>query len=182
MRFPFNDRKTAQAAAHLVKLGGGKLNYMKLIKLLYLADREMLVKHGQPITGDQMVSMKHGPVLSQVLDFISHGSEAASSAWFEYIGPQSNYEVALVSEAPTDELSRFELQLLQQVFQKYGHMEPFALRDLLHQILPEWRDPGHSASDIDPEDILRAEAWSESDIRQAERNADELRFLASVRA
>jgi len=34
MRFKFNPRKTAQAAAHIARRHGGAINYMKLIKLL----------------------------------------------------------------------------------------------------------------------------------------------------
>ena len=68
MRFFFDINKATQAAAHLVYLQGGKINLMALIKLLYLADREALLETGYPITGDQMVSMPHGPVLSRIYD------------------------------------------------------------------------------------------------------------------
>ncbi len=47
------------------------MSYMKLIKLLYLADREALARWGRPITTDSYVSMKHGPVLSEVLNLIT---------------------------------------------------------------------------------------------------------------
>ena len=143
VRLPFNDRKTAQAAAYLLQLAGGELNYMKLIKLMYVADREMLLAHGMTITGDKMVSMKNGPVLSRVLDFINEGARPNNpSAWFEYVGPPKSYSVALLKRDETDELSRFELGLLKKTFDKYGSMEKWAFVELLHDILPEWVDPG----------------------------------------
>ena len=37
--------------------------YIKLIKLMYLADRRCLIETGFPITGDRMVSMPKGPEL-----------------------------------------------------------------------------------------------------------------------
>ena len=43
-------------------------DYIKLIKLLYLADRAALIETGSPITGDRYVSMKFGPVLSNVFE------------------------------------------------------------------------------------------------------------------
>ena len=50
------------------------MSYMKLIKLLYLADREALLRWGRPITFDAYVSMDRGPVLSSVLDLINGGT------------------------------------------------------------------------------------------------------------
>lgn len=182
VRFRFNDRKTAQAAAYLLALAGGRSSYMKLIKLLYLADREMLLRHGIPITGDRMISMKHGPVLSQVLDFITEGNDAhAPSAWFEYVSAPTHYDVTLAKPQPeTDELSRFELGLLRQIHEKYAALDKWELVDLLHTVLPEWKDPGVSARPIEPEDILRAESRSEADIEEIKNAADEVWFLRSA--
>jgi uncharacterized phage-associated protein len=186
LRFHFNDRKTAQAAAFLLKSGGGTLNYMKLIKLMYLADRAMLLAKGIPITGDRMVAMKHGPVLSQVLDFINNGPDDGDneSAWFEYIEAPEGYDVSLKDGAHAaaeelDELSRYEMGVLKSIFEKYGAMDKWELVNLLHQILPEWADPGASASPIRPEQILRAEARPEEEIQQMKQSADELWLLDS---
>jgi uncharacterized phage-associated protein len=181
MRFPFDEEKTTQAAAYLLKLNGGTLPYIVLIKLLYLADREMLAKHGRPITGDKLVSMKHGPVLSRVLDLVSNGPDDSSpSSWFRYITEPDSYDVSLREVAPTDALSRFEMRLLEGIYQRYGRMDKWKLRDLLHKILPEWKDPGSSMSDIDPVDILRAADWDEAAIDEAKSNAREDLFLASL--
>jgi uncharacterized phage-associated protein len=184
LRFHFQDRKTAQAAAFLLKSGGGTLNYMKLIKLMYLADRTMLLAKGLPITGDRMVAMKHGPVLSQVLDFINHGPDGNKSAWFEYVEAPESYDVRLkdgvkVADEDLDELSRYELRVLGDVFEKYGPVDKWDLVGLLHRILPEWADPGASASPIRPEQILRAEAKPEEEIQLMKQSADELWLLDS---
>ena len=180
VRFPFNDRKTAQAAAYLLHLAGGELNYMQLIKLMYLADRQMLLEHGLPITGDRMVSMKHGPVLSRILDFINEGDGPNNpSAWFEYIGPAKNYSVALLKDPGTDELSKFELGLLKNIYETYGRMDKWKLVRMLHEILPEWKDPGSSMHPIEPEDILRAASRSEAEIREIQDAADDFRFLST---
>ena len=45
---PFNERKATQAAAHFLKLAGGKMDYRKLMLLLYLADRKALLTWGRP--------------------------------------------------------------------------------------------------------------------------------------
>ena len=47
------------------------MSYMKLIKLLYFADRKYIKQTGSSITKDTYYSMKNGPVLSNVLNLIN---------------------------------------------------------------------------------------------------------------
>jgi hypothetical protein len=70
MKLAFDEMKAIQAAALFVKLAGNSINYMALIKLLYRADREAFRRCGLPITTDEYVSMKHGPVTSTIYDRI----------------------------------------------------------------------------------------------------------------
>jgi uncharacterized phage-associated protein len=74
LNLSFDESKATEAAAFLLSRSDQTMNYMKLIKLLYLADREALIRWGRPISTDRYVSMKHGPVLSNVLNLISFGS------------------------------------------------------------------------------------------------------------
>src|SRR5688572_27768282 len=107
MRLPFNEKKATQAAAYLLRLRGGRMSYMKLIKLLYLADRLSLTRRGRPITTDRYVSMDRGPVLSRTLNLITEDREpAAPSFWAEFIAEPSNFEVELKSDPGADELSQ----------------------------------------------------------------------------
>lgn len=177
MRFRLNERKAAQAAAYLLRRHAGRLPYIKLIKLLYLADRQALVETGLPITGDRMVSMPHGPVLSQILDFIAHGP-VGTPIWFEYVSEPVNHDVLLAESAPTfDALSAYDRQVLDAIDAQYGAMDKWALRDLCHR-LPEWKDPEGSSCPIDPADILRSEHVPEDEIRRIAEDADELDHLA----
>ena len=66
----FNEAKATEAAARLIELRGGKMSYRKLIKLLYLADREALLRWGRPVTTDRYVSIDHRPVVSNVYELI----------------------------------------------------------------------------------------------------------------
>lgn len=181
MRFVFDGRKTAQAACWLVNMAGGTMSYMVLIKLLYLADRTALVQTGHPITGDRMVAMPHGPVLSRVLDQVNMGDEPGEPMlWFEYITESDGYNVSSKKSDPeTDELSRYELELLEEVFQRYGGMNKWVLRDFTHT-LPEWDDPHGSSFPIEPEEILRKEGVSDAEIRTITETAEELWFLESL--
>jgi len=176
MKFVFNDRKTAQAAAYLLKRHDGSLPYIVLIKLLYLADRQSLLDRGYPITGDRMVSMPKGPVLSEVLNLISYGSfqeVKTSSAWFEYVSDPVQYEVALATQDPDqDELSRNEIGLLDQIYEQYGKMDRWALVEFTHH-LPEWTDPQGSSLQIRPEEILLGAGRSQDEVTRLSADADE---------
>ena len=170
MQFCFNEKKTAQAAAHVLKLAGGTLNYMKLVKLLFLADRQALVENEQPITGADMVSMKCGPVLSEVLDLIKKGDHGA---WAEYVSPPLAYEVSLKCPKPdTDELSRYELRVLDAIYAKFGPAGEWDLVKWLHKHIPEWRDPGGSVLAIEFDAVLRAQHVSEEDIQRISKDAE----------
>jgi uncharacterized phage-associated protein len=178
MRFIMNREKAAQAAAYLVKLHGGRMNAMALIKLLYLADRTALVETGFPITGDKMVSMPHGPVLSQIYD--STKWETEGDPWYTYLSEKTNHEVGLVvKELKTFELSAYEIGLLDRIHKEYGHLNQYQLRELTHD-LPEWTDPNGSSYAIEPTAILRAAGKSDADIERLSQEAEEIFFLRNL--
>ena len=66
----FNEQKAAQAAAYFLFRSGKPLSVLKLMKLLYLAERRSFQKFGEPMIGDVLVSMDHGPVLSRTYNHI----------------------------------------------------------------------------------------------------------------
>ena len=171
MRLKYREDKATQAAAKLLLLEGGEMNYMKLLKLLYLADRRALVQWGRPITFDSYFSLDHGPVLSFTYNNISaEPGPGRDSYWHRHIGAPHDYKVALASEAPSDELSAAELEVLELTYRKFGHMDQWELRDYTHQHLPEWTDPDGSSHPIDLSDILLAEGWSDDEIREIEES------------
>jgi len=181
VRFPFNERKAAQAAAYLLVKHGGQLNYMKLIKLLYLADRQALLDCGKPITGDRMVSMPKGPVLSGILDLITWGQRREETCvGLEYVSPPEGYDVRLVKPGPDfDELSERERSILDEIDARYGNVDKWSLVDLTHR-LPEWRDPRGSSLPIDPADILRAASQPEEQVAHVAKAAAEALFISEL--
>lgn len=180
LRFVFNERKATQAAAHIIKFYKGTLSYLKLIKLLYLADRKALIETGSPITGDKMVAMPKGPVLSMVYDLITWG-ERESGYWREYISEPTHYNVSLVKDNPeNDELSKYELGILDDINEKLGHLDKWQLVDLTHE-LPEWEDPKGSSYPIPPEKILQVENIPSDEIRRITEESEELWFLDSCK-
>jgi uncharacterized phage-associated protein len=174
VRLCFNERKATQAAAHLLGLRGGRMSYLKLVKLLYLADREALLCWGRPISTDRYVAMDRGPVLSRVLDLATDGGDPGTpSIWSSSITEPSNYEVELKAEAGDDELSEAEIQLLDKVFVEHGNKSRWELVKFTHT-LPEWIDPHGSAIAISYRDILKAGGKSDLEIAAVESELDVL--------
>lgn len=177
----FREDKATQAAALLLSWAGGRMNYMKLIKLLYLADRTALLRWGRPISFARPVSMRHGPVLSEVLDLINEGSPPGeASAWSNTISTPARYEVHLTADCPAEDLSDLEESVLAEVFQQYGSFDPWALVDELHRTLPEWT-PTNSAVPIRYRDILLREGRTESEVAEIESELADLAWMRQPR-
>jgi uncharacterized phage-associated protein len=174
MRIRFREAKTTQVAARLLELRGGPMSYLKLIKLLYIIDREALLRWGRPLTGDRYVSMDHGPVLSQTLNLITEEPRPDEhTIWAEHISQPENFEVRLKNPAASDELSEAELQLIDEIFGRYGRMKRWDLVDLVHR-LGEWQDPEGSAIPIQYRDILKAGGKTEGEIEAILQELDEV--------
>jgi uncharacterized phage-associated protein len=172
---PFNERKATEAAAFLLKRRSGTMSYLKLIKLLYLADREALLRWGRPISTDRYVSMDKGPVLSRVRDLITEESQEPSF-WVATISEPHQFKVSLIKEIELEELSDAETELLEEIFNRYGALGRWELVELTHD-LPEWVDPQGSAVAISYSDILRNGGKTEAEIAVIE---DELRALQRI--
>jgi uncharacterized phage-associated protein len=171
----FDEEKATQAAALFLKLRGGRMHYLKLIKLLYLTDRAALLDWGIPVTTDRYVSMDNGPVLSGVYGLITE--DRPKPVWAQFVSaPLGEYEVELLKEAPTDRLSRAEERLIHEVFDQWGHLSRGDLVDYVHT-LPEWKDPKGSSLPIHIREILKAGGEEESEIRATIR---ELRSMAEA--
>lgn len=155
IRFLFNELKATQAAGLLLSLAGGRMMRLRLIKLLYLAEREHLRDAGRPIVGDYYVSMRHGPVLSNVLDLAEEDDRLPGAVWRGYIRRDGEHGVRLVQDPGQDQLSRAEVETLRRVHREQRSRTRWEIRDMTH-LFPEWQDPGPSSVPIFVEDILSA--------------------------
>lgn len=179
MRLRFNEAKATQAAARLLQLQGASMSYLKLIKLLYILDREALLRWGRPVTTDRYVSMDRGPVVSKIYDLIVDELLSGDrSLWREHISEPQNYSVRLLKEAGADELSRIEEELIDEVVSTHGAKSPWELVNYSHTFL-EWQDPKGSAIPIEYRDILRAGGKTETEIAAIEA---ELESIAATEA
>ena len=176
--FPrFQEKKTTQSAAILLQRNGGKIHYIKLLKLLYIADRRSLEETGFPITFDTYVSMKYGPVLSTTYDLLKGTSLNHGDYWHEYISRPKEYVVRLNQTPPFTALSEVEIRILNQTFDEFGKIPRFALVDISHQF-PEFHEPPEGSTlPITYRDIFHALGENEIEISRIE---NELSFYSNL--
>lgn len=177
----FDAAKTTQIAAYMLEKRDGKMKVLKLMKLLYLAERTYFDKHNSPMTGDCMVSMDHGPVLSKTLDLIN-GFEK-SDYWDQYISDRAQHYVQLIPDhAPTSTLSKSEIDTLNAVCDEFGGMTEFEIRDYTHDNCPEWQDPMGTSVPIDPSRLLSKLGKTDDEIAEileVQREQDDLSRIFS---
>ncbi|QIE57554.1 SocA family protein [Pikeienuella piscinae] len=159
----YDPRKAAQTIAYLaIRNGRRPLNIVKAVKLVYLADRESVMKSGFPIQDEPRVSMKHGPVNSKTYSFINGEYDPEMCGWSEFLSDRSGHRIGLADEKldidDLDELSDADIQVLDEVWNKFGQMDQWALVDWTHQPnnVPEWENPGNSSYEIPVERMMRA--------------------------
>ena len=98
-RHLFNERKAAQAAAWLLFRAGGTMPLLKLMKLLYLAERRSLELHAEPLIGDRLVSMQHGPVLSRTYNHMNGAVVSNGDGWECWVADRTGHMLALRNPA-----------------------------------------------------------------------------------
>lgn len=173
----FNERKVAQIAAYFLDQTEGKrMSHLKLMKLLYLADREAVRQFGFSISEDKFVAMPHGPVLSMTLDLMNGHVESQPNGWEFWISDKENHEVSLnnplISLENLDELSEVELDILQQVWKQFGSMDQWKIRDWTHDNCAEWRDPNGSSCPIDFQEMAQAVGFNSEDAKELQANKE----------
>jgi uncharacterized phage-associated protein len=154
LRFDFD--RSLQAAAYLLHLEEGRMPYLRLLKLMYIAERELLAQSATPLTGDIFIAMEQGPVLSHILDLIK-GKGSRSTEWEGFI-VRSGYAIKLVADPGRGRLSGDVIDKLTEVSERYREKDHWELRDLTHEF-PEWAKnfPGLGSALIPLKDILEAQ-------------------------
>jgi uncharacterized phage-associated protein len=162
----FDIEKLIQVCNYLLKKNNFSLNYTKLIKLLYLADKESLKETLQSITGDTYVSMDNGPVLSKLYDLIKgkYRKEEIQSLWNSRFTKDGYNLVSITDRIPQSELSSFEMQILDKIYDKFRDAEVGDMIKYVHDNCPEWKDPKGTSIPIQPNEILESIGKSSEEI------------------
>src|SRR5580704_14197102 len=110
LRFRTSTEKKIEAVAVLLRAEGNRVDRLRLLKLLYIADREALKERGCPIVGGRVVAMRHGPLHGEVYNLIK-GEHESDQLWSEHFSSEGN-TLSLLKDPGRLELSPYEIEKL----------------------------------------------------------------------
>ena len=149
--FRFDQEKSIQAMAYVVsKLGS--VDKVKLMKLIYIANRSHFIRHGYPITGDPQSAMPYGPAPSFCLDLFEE-NEGPVFACLHL----EDTTITIKDDPGKGKLADTEVEVLDEVVGEHGSKPNWGLVDETHQY-PEYKavHPGGKTSATIPwETIMR---------------------------
>jgi uncharacterized phage-associated protein len=182
MNFRFNIGKATEAACLLLERAGGRLNIMKLVKLLYLLDRLSLDRRGVPVAGGDYLSMRNGPVTSEVLDLINAGRLCGETdqRWEQCVSDRRNHDVQLERSPEREHLSDAEVALLDEIWQAHGDKDQWQLVDWCHAHCKEWTPLANGCAPIAVEQIGMALGKAPAQVQRLRQEAVELNQLDEI--
>lgn len=143
--FDFKPEKAIEAIVYLASDSERVTNFdkYKAAKLLFLADKFHLVRHGRPIVGDTYWAIKHGPTPGQTLNMIDAVLDAEAKSPSEIqlssllvIDRKYKYpRMSAKNTATVECLSRSDLEALNHVMALHGHKTFDELKMLTHKMV-----------------------------------------------
>jgi uncharacterized phage-associated protein len=138
--------KIVDVMLYLTEKNNKRITFVRLLKLIYFADRLHLRRHGRTISTDCYFAMEHGPVASKVYDFckaivgnLSNDQIQDLSFLERYFDKGSmNYEI--ISKVPpnSDNFSDSEIEVLDEVVSKFGNLSDNEISSMTHNFF-EWK-------------------------------------------
>jgi uncharacterized phage-associated protein len=185
MFFQFSTEKTIQAVGVLLQHAKGRMCYLRLLKLLYIADRENLRLSRRPIIGSRIVAMHKGPIHSKVYDLIK-GEHVDEPLWSKYF-QKDGYEIKLLEDPGRSKLSVAEVRILTEISERYQESDEWDLVEITHKF-PEWDKnfpdkTANTSQTISFEDLIDAVGLTQEKqtiLDEAKEEAEIDRILASV--
>ena len=148
----YDEKKAAQVAAFFIFRHEGRIEIKKLIKLMYLSERESFAQYDEPLTGDALTSMHSGPILSDSLNHLNKNIRSENGGFCSWINTKSGNDitlkVGLESVGQLTQLSDADIAVMNKVWNKVGHLSSNELGKYTHKHCGEWHDPGYSSKPI----------------------------------
>lgn len=150
----FDENKCVQMAGYLTQKAGQPTSKLKLIKLIYLAEREFLSRYLLPMTLDEFYSMKDGPVASAALNGLNGKLDKA--LWGAWIQNKAN-RISAVKKRSRDDfdyLSDADIEVLDAVWETFGRYTTWQIWTYVHTNLPEYQEVQNGRLPISYSDLL----------------------------
>ncbi len=178
----YNEIKATQMAALLLRLNGGEMNLLKFITLTYNIEREALNRWLRPVTFGRLFSFDNGQGVSDIYDNAKFSKQDIKSFWREYLETYNNRNIRLIKGCGIEKLSRAEINLIKEMFEKYKDKNASQMIDEHHKpnLFPEWNDPHSSSIETTYSDLLRLLGKTQEEIKEFEEDLSELACLEKI--
>ncbi len=138
------ETSTIIEAIHFLLSKVGTASKIKIVKLIYLADKYHLIHYGRTLTNDTYFAMDYGPVGSTVKDVLGFNDFSLNKTELEYATElleekaDNNFEARMPDKKlEYDMLSETDKEALNFVIQKFGKMKQWGLMEYTHRY-SEW--------------------------------------------
>jgi hypothetical protein len=178
----YDEEKATQLASLLLRLNNGSMDFLKCIKLLYAIEKEAINRWLRPVIFDDLYSLPHGQVVSQTLDRAEHRTRPPKSAWNNYLTTDSNHTIHIKEDPGTDRLSKAEIELTKEIYEKNKKKTPAQLIQEHHnpQLTPEWKKPGIPPTKTKYTELLVHLNKTQAQIDEFEADLQELARLKAL--
>lgn len=157
MFLKFQPRKAIHAASVLARQeANSTITRLRLLKLLYIADRRMIERKGRPLFRARASALDNGPLHSPVYHLIQ-GESLETPEWDKHFRCEGPRNIVMHNEPAPASLSEYEIKLLVEVSKDYADFDDYELVTETHKFA-EYRDsyvPGTSKP-IPIEAIIKA--------------------------
>lgn len=135
--------KVTQAFGFLLsKDSNHKMPRIKLVKLLWAADRYHIRNYGRTVSGVEYFAFKHGPVASIALAIARQNSDYELTendiSYVEQFFTSDRINTAMSASPGEDYLSDTDKEALEFACDKFGDLDRFELADNISHRYPEW--------------------------------------------
>jgi len=121
--FNFDSAKSIHALLYILN-NIGQADMHKIAKILYLADRNLLTRFGNPITGDKYIAMNYGPVPSKIYNIIKDIRDKKDNDYLHFFKVSGkNYETTALCECDLEELSQADIESLNQAINEINVLD-----------------------------------------------------------
>ncbi len=103
---------------------------LKLMKLLWLADRLHLIRYGRTVLHDSYNALPHGPIPSKTMDLSEHSVEGIYNV--------EGYEIIALGTFNEKYFSKSDLEVFNEIWITFGDKNRNWLRKYSHYF-PEWQ-------------------------------------------
>jgi len=143
-------KKNIQIINYFAIKEGGKIDYVKVLKLIYFSDKYMLCRHGRMITDDRYAAIKKGPIPSAtkdvaegvVKDFTGDDDFPVSEDYCnKYIGHVDVWNIESRNAFDDNMFSDAEIEAMESVYGKFGKEDKWKLCNTTHEFY-EWKRHG----------------------------------------